>query len=105
MRPLTNKPVNSRNLVPISLFKTMTVQTRQHRIATRPRIGRRLKRTARKPAQAAVARVAAEQPEARERLSGGPEDRALYHCHCGFVFEDAVTTSVGCPHCGCAQAW
>lgn len=83
----------------------MTVQTR-HRITSRPRIGRGLKRTARKAAPpAAPARAVAEPLEARERLSGGPEDRALYHCHCGFVFEDAVTTSVGCPHCGSAQAW
>lgn len=86
----------------------MIVQTRHPRTTPRPRTGRGLKRTARKAAPAtpvATPRAAAEQPQARERLSGGPEDRALYHCHCGFVFEDAVTTSVGCPHCGSAQAW
>ena len=40
------------------------------------------------------------------RKRGGPsQDRALYHCHCGYVFEALVSTSVGCPHCGGKQAW
>ena len=39
------------------------------------------------------------------RRGGGPEDRALYSCTCGFAFKAAVTTSVGCPHCGTEQAW
>jgi hypothetical protein len=43
---------------------------------------------------------------ARERRHGGPsQDRALYTCECGFVFEALVTTSVGCPHCARTQAW
>lgn len=42
----------------------------------------------------------------RDRRHGGPsEDRALYSCECGFVFEALVTTSVGCPRCGNTQAW
>jgi len=45
----------------------------------------------------------------RERgtCSGKPltNDAATYHCHCGFVFEAPVSTSVGCPHCGGTQAW
>ena len=32
-------------------------------------------------------------------------DRALYTCQCGYVFEAPVSTSVGCPHCGGTQAW
>jgi hypothetical protein len=52
-----------------------------------------------------VHRSPAETPSHRERDAGGPEDRALYHCHCGFVFEANVSTSVGCPQCGSAQAW
>ena len=32
-------------------------------------------------------------------------DQAMYTCECGFVFEAPVSTSVGCPHCGSAQAW
>jgi rubrerythrin len=34
-----------------------------------------------------------------------PQDQATYACRCGYVFEAAVSTSVGCPHCGDAQAW
>jgi rubrerythrin len=43
--------------------------------------------------------------ERRARESGGPEDRAMYTCMCGYVFEAEVSTSVSCPHCGAAQAW
>jgi hypothetical protein len=41
----------------------------------------------------------------RVREAGGPLDHASYACACGYVFDAAVSTSVGCPHCGCAQAW
>jgi hypothetical protein len=50
-------------------------------------------------------RVAVLQTLARAKRSGGPEDRALYSCHCGFAFKAEVSTSVGCPHCGTSQAW
>jgi len=51
-------------------------------------------------------RAGFEPPEVRAaRRGGGPEDRALYACRCGFAFKAAVTTSVGCPHCGTEQAW
>jgi hypothetical protein len=43
--------------------------------------------------------------ERRARESGGPEDRAMYTCMCGYVFEAKVSTSVACPHCGAGQAW
>ncbi len=81
----------------------MTVQLRQHRITKRPWTGR--------DAAVAAASLAATRPPAetsarREAAaSDGCEDRALYHCHCGYVFVAAVTASVGCPHCGTAQAW
>jgi len=39
------------------------------------------------------------------RRAGGPEDSALYSCMCGYLFTAAVTTTVGCPHCGTEQAW
>jgi hypothetical protein len=39
------------------------------------------------------------------RRGGGPEDRALYSCMCGYAFTASVSTSVGCPHCGTEQAW
>jgi hypothetical protein len=41
----------------------------------------------------------------RRRREPAPQDQAVYSCQCGFVFEAAVSTSVGCPHCGGAQAW
>ena len=43
--------------------------------------------------------------EHRLRASGGPHDRAQYACGCGFVWQDDVSASVTCPHCGTAQAW
>jgi hypothetical protein len=43
--------------------------------------------------------------ERRMRDSGGPEDRAVYTCRCGYLFEAPVTASVTCPHCGVGQAW
>ncbi len=50
-------------------------------------------------------RISVLQLLARAKRSGGPEDRALYSCMCGYAFKAAVTTSVGCPHCGTEQAW
>jgi hypothetical protein len=41
----------------------------------------------------------------RNKRANVSEDAALYTCGCGYVFTAAVTTSVGCPHCGSAQAW
>jgi hypothetical protein len=41
----------------------------------------------------------------RNKRANVSEDAALYSCHCGYVFKAEVTTSVGCPHCGSAQAW
>jgi rubrerythrin len=43
--------------------------------------------------------------ERRLRESGGPTDRAMYTCTCGYVFHADVSTSVACPHCGTSQAW
>ncbi len=41
----------------------------------------------------------------RNKRANVSEDAALYSCECGYVFKAAVTTDVGCPHCGSAQAW
>jgi hypothetical protein len=41
----------------------------------------------------------------RTRRANVSEDAATYTCGCGYVFKAAVTTSVGCPHCGESQAW
>ena len=39
------------------------------------------------------------------KRGGGPQDRAFYTCGCGAAFTATVSTTVGCPHCGTAQAW
>jgi len=44
-------------------------------------------------------------PSSRARHGGPSEDRAVYSCQCGYVFEEQVSTTVGCPHCGHTQAW
>ena len=49
--------------------------------------------------------VAALDTRARNRAAERPQDEAVYNCSCGFVFSAAVSASVGCPHCGDAQAW
>ncbi len=43
--------------------------------------------------------------ERRLRDAGGPDDRAVFTCGCGYLFEARVTASVGCPRCGEHQAW
>jgi rubrerythrin len=64
------------------------------------------------PARPAPARPAAAHHQhqrsahqARARRAGGPEDRAYYHCQCGYHWTGEVTASPGCPHCGTPQAW
>jgi hypothetical protein len=61
----------------------------------------------RAPQEPAPERRAPEEPadERRWREAGGPEDVAQYACTCGYVWQAAVSASVGCPHCGAAQAW
>jgi hypothetical protein len=59
----------------------------------------------RRDSHAHTARRTVLQALARAKRSGGPEDRALYSCSCGYAFKAEVSTSVGCPHCGTSQAW
>jgi hypothetical protein len=86
-------------------LKVMTVRSTPQRSTLRPRLALRTVRRA----AGAGAEVAPPQPppspQARERAAGGPEDLAAYRCDCGYVFEAPVSTTVGCPHCGGAQAW
>ncbi len=82
--------------------KGMDVQAKQmtgsHRISWGRRGGQR--RSADEPG------AGARPPAARSRRQGGAlQDQALYSCGCGYVFNAAVSTSVGCPHCGDTQAW
>jgi hypothetical protein len=53
----------------------------------------------------AAAPAAASPRTCDARRGGGPEDRALYSCMCGFAFTAPVSTTVDCPHCGTEQAW
>jgi hypothetical protein len=41
----------------------------------------------------------------RNKRANVSQDAATYSCSCGYIFKAAVTTSVGCPHCGSSQAW
>lgn len=83
----------------------------RNRSASRLRRGRAHIAPSPEPAQAPAEH--AERPllkvelhdERRMRESGGPDDRAVYGCGCGYVFRADVSTSVACPHCGSAQAW
>jgi hypothetical protein len=62
----------------------------------------RLERPTRRPTR----QVREQRPDQRRDRSGGPQqDRALYTCGCGYAFTAAVSTTVGCPHCGTSQAW
>ena len=72
----------------MQLTASLPTRLRRHRHDGRPR-----------------GRSAVLQTLARAKRSGGPEDRALYSCHCGYAFKAEVSTSVGCPHCGSSQAW
>lgn len=82
--------------------KGMDVRTKQitnsHRISWGRRGGQH--RTTDEPG------AGARPPVPRNRRQGGAlQDQALYSCGCGYVFNAAVSTSVGCPHCGDTQAW
>ena len=72
----------------MQLTASLPTRRRRHRHEARPRT-----------------RTAVLQTLARAKRSGGPEDLALYACHCGYAFKAEVSTSVGCPHCGTSQAW
>jgi hypothetical protein len=79
-------------------------------------MGRRASERRPEEARGAPSGAAAEAPgslrrvdtdvRARSHRQGGPsQDRAVYNCGCGYVFDALVSTSVDCPHCGDAQAW
>jgi hypothetical protein len=60
------------------------------------------RRPRRRPTASQTATAPARERNKRANLT---QDAALYSCGCGYVFTAPVTTSVGCPHCGSAQAW
>lgn len=57
------------------------------------------------PAVEQLAAAACDPDVEKVRRAGGPRDEAVYACACGYVFSAAVSTTVGCPHCGVDQAW
>jgi hypothetical protein len=87
----------------------MTVQVRSKRIESTRRRRQTPDRHPQTHSAPAVTGVHAHEPRPRDphvwsgqRLAN---DRAVYTCQCGYVFEAPVSTSVGCPHCGSTQAW
>lgn len=78
-------------------------------LTTPKTLRRRLERPRRAPArrspEAPRPRPALKTSQVRARRGGGPEDRALYSCECGFAWTGEVTASPYCPHCGTPQAW
>ena len=61
---------------------------------------RRSRRDSKRRAQAVASPA-----RARNQRANVSQDAAVYNCACGYIFKAAVTTSVGCPHCGTDQAW
>jgi rubrerythrin len=78
---------------------------RRTSVLRRPRRDERAEPVATREAPVARTGDADLSDERRLRESGGPDDRAMYTCTCGYVFEADVSTSVSCPHCGVGQAW
>jgi hypothetical protein len=74
--------------------------TSRRRAAARRRA--RVPHAPRRPASRVAAALAATVSAQRD---GGPQDAAFYECGCGCRFRAWVSTSVGCPACGVAQAW
>ena len=68
-------------------------------------LNRRTSRSRRPAILTRRARHAAAGARERNQRANISQDAALYSCECGYVFKAAVTTSVGCPHCGTDQAW
>ena len=83
----------------------MRVRSNREKSEPRSRPGGALRRPHISPAPAEPEPKTDLTDERRMRESGGPDDRAVYTCSCGYVFEADVTTSVTCPHCGSGQAW
>ena len=77
------------------------------RLRARSRTGRNVEPSAvaDEPPRGGIVSERPAAPSSRNRTGGPSEDTALYSCQCGFVFEEQVSTTVGCPHCGHTQAW
>ncbi len=74
------------------------------RAARRGRPSPQPRKTSAPPEAPGQGSVAVRQTE-RARRAGGPQDRAVYTCGCGYLFSATVTASTPCPRCGADQAW
>ena len=81
----------------------MSVELKPNR--RRSPVARRRSRVPHVPSRPASRIAAALAATVSAQRDGGPQDAALYECGCGFRFRAWVSTSVGCPACGDAQAW
>ena len=81
----------------MQLTSPKTLRRRRERVRETP-ARRESEPRAGRPAPMSVSQV-------RARRGGGPEDRALYSCECGFSWTGEVSASPSCPHCGTPQAW
>ncbi len=61
--------------------------------------------TGQDPGEVAQMHAEAVMYPARERAAGGPQDRALYRCSCGYAFLATVEAGVHCPQCSAEQSW
>jgi hypothetical protein len=82
----------------MQLTSPKTLRRRRERLRQAP-----ARRTQEPPRQ--ESRPAMPVSQVRARRGGGPEDRALYSCECGFAWTGEVSASPSCPHCGTPQAW
>jgi len=86
-------------------FMQLTTRLPKKRRSTRP-ARRQTTSVSPEAASASPGGSSPASPRTRDaRRGGGPEDRALYSCMCGYAFKAKVSTSVDCPHCGSQQAW
>ena len=89
----------------------MIVRTKWGKISTWQRRGRRADHSGEhsgpsgEPSGAELPPELRDPSRSRSRQAGPSQDTAVYNCECGYVFEEHVSTTVGCPHCGQAQAW
>ncbi len=88
----------------MTVLDVMEIGTGLKRAARRGRPTTRHRRASASPKDPASGSTAVRQTD-RARRAGGPQDRAVYACGCGHLFQATVTASTPCPRCGENQAW
>lgn len=105
-----NGHVSAFQIVPAVTPRHMLRHTSHLATALRPAHRRKKARTGQAaasldPAEVAQMHTDAVTYPARERAAGGPQDRALYRCACGYAFLAPVEAGVHCPNCSAEQSW